>query len=270
MLILCAMPPRISGVASAKLKLARIALHLDEINTIVGNLANTQDAYETVIQSDGKEKLHFLVPPPPELQIIAGEIIYQFRSALDHLAFDLVQFGGREPGRKCQFPLLLDVPTCGKPPLTYPIPVPKEFFEDALPGISDAAYAFIEGIQPYHRGPGIHNILRVIGTLANIDKHRHLYVLLSRASVNFKFTYSDGMLASSTLGGLQHGAEVPWLADILDATPPMDVKRSFTPYVTFDETIGAGPDTLETENLLEVCVEQFKAIMIPAFEKLIQ
>jgi hypothetical protein len=84
----------------------------------------------------------------------------------------------------------------------------------------------------------------------------------------FDFTYSDGIRASSSLGGLKHGAEVPWLEDIPNTTPT-DVKRSFTPYITFDETVGAGPDPLGTENLLEVCLEQFETVIISEFEKLI-
>ena len=265
----------ITGVVSAKLKLSRIAVHIDEINGLVRRLAKTKDTYEIVKDADGKETLHFLIPAPTDIQIIAGEIIYQFRSALDHLAFQLVESnpkGIKLPKgweRECQFPLLLSVPTCGRPPIEYPVPVPYEFFENKLPGISQEAYAFIEGAQPYHSGAGLHNILRVIGKLANIDKHRHLYVLLPRISVHHNFTFSDGMMATSTIGGLKHGAEIPLLADIPDDSP-RDEQRSFTPYITFDETIGVGPDTLVADDLLKTCLEQFETFIIPTFEKLIQ
>jgi hypothetical protein len=265
----------INGIASAKLKLVRIAKHLNEINSIIGELAKSTDTYEIIKDTNGKDTVHFLVDAPTDIQIIAGEIIYQFRSALDHLAFQLVESNPKRIKlpkgweRDCQFPILLTVPTCGKPPIEYPVPVPYGFFENKLPGISMAAYAFIESAQPYHSGKGVHNILRIIGKLSNIDKHRHLYVLLPRISVQDDVTYSDGMRGTSILGGLKHGAEIP-LPDEFPGQSPMNMKRSFTPYITFDKTIGEGPDTVETENLLEVCLEQFKTVIIPAFEKLIQ
>jgi hypothetical protein len=247
------MASSIRGVASAKLKLRRIARHLDEINGIIRDLAKTKDTCEILTDSDGKETLHFLVDAPTDIQVIAGEIIYQFRSALDHLAFQLVDSNPKRLKlpkgweRDCQFPVLLTVPSCGKPPIQYTIPVPFEFFENKLPGISKDAYAFIESVQPYHSGPGVHNILRIIGKLANIDKHRHLYVLLPRASVHYDFTLS-GFLNTSTVGGLQHGAEIPLLEET-PGEPLVNKKRSFTPYITFDETIGVGPDTIETVDL---------------------
>jgi hypothetical protein len=242
---------------------------------LIGELVETKNTYEILKDANGKEILHFLVTPPSDVQIIAGEIIYQFRSALDHLAFQLVQSNPKGeilPSKwdeRCQFPLLLDVPTHGKTvKIPYPVPVPYSFFEERLPGISDAAYAFIESVQPYHSGPGIHNILRIIGRLANIDKHRHLYVLLPRIAVRHDFTFSHGMQGATSRGGLKHGAEIPLLQEI-PGDPPMDVKRSFAPYITFDETVGVGPDSLGTENLLEVCLKEFKTVIIPAFENLI-
>jgi hypothetical protein len=268
------MPLPVSGVASANLKLARIAIHLDEINGIIDDLAKSKDTYEIIKDTDGKETLHFLVDAPTDIQIIAGEIIYQFRSVLDHLAFQLVKSnpqGLALPERwdeHCQFPLLLDVPKRKDTRLPYPVPVPREFFKDRLPGISEEAYAFIEGVQPYRNGPGVHNILRIVGRLANIDKHRHLYVLLPRVAVQDEVTYSDGIRGASVQGGLKHGAEIP-LLDEIPGYSPRNVKRSFTRYITFDETIGVGPDSLGTENVLEICLEQFTTVIIPAFEKLI-
>ena len=258
----------LTGVSSAKLKLDRIRVQIEEISALIRKLSETKDTYEIVKDANGKETLHFLIDAPSGIQIIAGEIVYQFRSALDHLAFQLVQSNPiRLPegweGR-CQFPLHMDVPTHGrKVPIPYPIPVPYAAFKDRLPGISKEAYEFIESVQPYHSGQGVHNILRIIGRLANIDKHRHLYVLLPRIAVQHEFTYSDGFRGTSVQGGLMHGAEIP-----LEAPGGLP-KRTFTPYVTFNEAIGIGPATLGTEHVFEVCLEMFRTVIIPTFEKLI-
>jgi hypothetical protein len=50
----------------------------------------------------------------------------------------------------------------------------------------------------------------------------------------------------------------------------VNMQRSFTPYITFDETVGDGPSTLTTESLLETCLKEFETVIIPTFEKLIQ
>jgi hypothetical protein len=265
----------ISGFESAKLKLARAAVHLQEISELIGRAAQGANAYELVKDGNGKETISFLIGPPRDVLVIVGEIVYQLRSALDHLAFHLVQSNPSKIAlptnweRNCQFPLYLSVPTCGNPQIPYNIPVPIDVFERNLPGISKAAYSFIEGIQPYRPGPGVHNILRVIAQLANIDKHRHLHVILPNVAVRYDVAYSDGISGSSVVGGLKHGAEIP-LPDELSGNPAVQVKRSFSPYITFDETIGAGPDTLESQNILQICLGTIDGIIIPAFDKLLQ
>jgi hypothetical protein len=265
----------LSAVDFAKLKLARVSVHLREINGVLRGLVEAKDTYEILRDANGKETLHFLVDAPSDLHIISGEIVYQFKSALDHLAFALVQSNPRGVKllkgweRTCQFPLHLTVPTYGSPPLKYPVPVPYQCFEKKLPGISDAAYAFIESVQPYHRGPGVHNILRIIEKLANVDKHKHPYALLPTLSLREDSTHSNGITGMSVRGGFKHGAEIP-LPNDFPGEPPVHTKRSFTPYITFDKTIGEGPDTLGAEDVLQVCLEQFETVIIPAFDRLIQ
>src|SRR5919109_5017966 len=103
----------VSGIESAKLKMARIAVHLDEINGLIRELVKDRDTYQIVADANGKEHINFLVEPPRDVQVIVGEIIYQFKSSLDHLTFQLIQSnpsGIKLPDdweRQCQFPLCL-------------------------------------------------------------------------------------------------------------------------------------------------------------------
>jgi len=270
---------RIAGIESAKLKLARVAVHLDEIRHLISESTRKTDAYEIIKDANGKETVNFLLGPPQDLFVIVGEIVYQFRSALDHLAFQLIESNQAQialPGdweRHCKFPLMLNVPATGNPPVPFILPVPQSVFEKTLPGMSKTAYAFIESVQPYHRGPGIHNVLRIIGQLANIDRHKHFHVMIPRLAVHSYVAYSGGITGTHTVGGLKHGAEVPLFPafpNIQEGTA-VNVYRTFSPYVTFDaETIGVGPDTLESENVLEVCLQQFESVIIPTFDKLLQ
>src|SRR5262249_43983072 len=112
--------------------------------------------------------------PPPEISILAGEVLYQVRSSLDYLAFDLVKLNPSSIAlpvdwkKNCCFPLWVNTP---KNPPVY------NCFKHILPGITKPAFAFIEGVQPYHRGNGLFaicNVLRFLAELSNIDKHRNL------------------------------------------------------------------------------------------------
>lgn len=169
----------ISGLDSASLKIVRASEHLQEIKKVVGSLASTPNSYELVEDGSGKEKIHFLIQPPSQITILAGEIVYQLRSALDHLAFELVRlnFTGiplpADWETRCCFPLW------PKAPKKRPV---YNCFDRVLPGISETAFAFIEHVQPYRSGSGPHNAMRLIAQLSNIDRHRYVNVTLPKAS----------------------------------------------------------------------------------------
>lgn len=251
------------GLDSAAAKVIRAKKHLDEINRIIVDVTSRADAYEIIKDANGKETINFLIEPPLDVAILAGEIIYQLRSAIDHLAFELVKSNPRGivlPLRweeRALFPLWITPPKH----TTY------NCFNSVLPGITKPAFAFIESLQPYHSGPGHHNVMAIIAKLSNIDKHRHLNAILPRVAVRQDSHSSRGLHSTSVVGGFKQGAEVPSLSMTRgDADPIVDTERSFLPYVTFEElAIGAGPASLESQHVLEVCVESIKSIVIPAF-----
>jgi len=43
--------------------------------------------------------------PPEDLALIAGDAIHNLRSALDHIAWELVAAGSSEPNHRTQFPV---------------------------------------------------------------------------------------------------------------------------------------------------------------------
>jgi hypothetical protein len=100
----------ISGVKSAKLKLARAAKHLCAIKKCIAAYSASRP-HKIVKKANGKKKLNIPNPPPREICILVGEMVYQMRSALDHLAFDLVKQNPNvatiDPRwfENCEFPL---------------------------------------------------------------------------------------------------------------------------------------------------------------------
>lgn len=269
------MARQVSGLESARLKVARATEHIGAINRIVTAIASRTDSYELVKDLEGRLVVRFLADPPEDISILAGEAIYQLRSALDHLVFNLVDINQTRvvlPSnwfKRCEFPLWTEIPvhqinrgnTCA--------PLPYKCFSKSLPGISKAAFEFIESLQPYRTGEGNHNVMRILAKLSNIDKHRHLTPILPRIAVHDHFKSSSGLSDSRTVGGLKNGSEVP-LIEIPSTSERVWWARSFSPYVTFDEiAVGCGPDTLEAQDVLGTCLQIVKSVVVPTFDKLI-
>ena len=257
----------LTGIESAKLKIERATVHINALRDEVLRYTGSQPD-RVIKEPNGKQKVVFAQPPPAEISILAGEILYQLRSALDHLAFDLVKLnpsGGTLPpkwGSRCRFPLLLEIPTKGNPPVLEELPLYYGFF-DKLPGISKQAHTFIERIQPYN-GFNTSIRLRWLAKLSNLDRHRHLNLAAPQAYCREVFPYengSAGLALYRTINGAPLKSRFP---------SEVNVYRSVIPFVTFNEpTLDLNADTFPIEGILQSCADEVKTIIIPTFEKLI-
>ena len=110
--------------------------------------------------------LQRLTPIPSIIPAIAGDVVNNLRSALDHLAYQLVLAAGNMPTKRTYFP-------------TSPT---KERFKSDLPGkvhgMRKAAIDDIKRLEPYAGGQG--NELSILHALNNIDKHRLLVTVCAR------------------------------------------------------------------------------------------
>lgn len=91
----------------------------------------------------------------------AGDIVHNLRSALDHLAYQLVTIGsGSEPSRRAEFPI-------AKSFATYEAEKARK-----VEGMRPLAIKAIDNVKPYRGG---NDALWRIHELDNIDKHRTLF-----------------------------------------------------------------------------------------------
>jgi hypothetical protein len=255
----------VSGLESAKLKLIRAAVHIDAArNAIWEYLADEPSGIAA--DANGKYTLNFAVPPPPEIALYAGEALYQIRSAIDHLAFDLVKSNTMQIQlptgwkKRCEFPLLTEIPTKGNPPVPCDLPLPYNFFNRSLPGISRGAFAFIESLQPYYRRDGS-SALWYLAKLSNIDKHRYLNLIKGHAQVRLWSTTHD----SSAIHA-EDGAEIE-----IPYPKGVKVAGGFTPFVAFDEeSLGLDKAELTVDHTLQFCLEDVERLVIPVFEKFLE
>ena len=265
------------GLKSAKVKLIRAAAHLLVIKKCIATYARAKP-HKIVKKTKGKKKLNVPKSPSLEISLLAGEMVYQMRSALDHLVFDLIK---RNPNvaaidsdweENCQFPMRVRLPKNSTPPLN------KKVFERDLPGIADAPFAFIESVQPYYGVGAVNNALRFLRHLSNIDKHRHLNLLRPRIRQYESVRYPSG-LSGSGYFTLDRGAEINpappvrplRAASDAEAEKPMYVTRHYRAVVAFNERRYLGEaNHLSVDCLLKLILEQIETIIVPAFEKFIK
>jgi hypothetical protein len=101
----------ISGLESAKSKLTRAGKHLRAIERCISLYAASHPHKLTKTKGKKSKKLTIPKVPPRGIAILAGEMVYQMRSALDHLVFELVGLNASKlPAdwfKHCEFPLYM-------------------------------------------------------------------------------------------------------------------------------------------------------------------
>lgn len=174
--------PRLVGVQA---KIDRAGEHIEEINTAAESWLKdcAQPKFETEVDGEW-EIVRLRVPeaPPPRISVIAGDVVHNLRSSLDHLAWQLVEsISGKATGDN-YFPILMNEADFkarvwkprrnrqGRPvgplvgiPLTHPV------------------VKIIESHQPYIRRDPKQGLLPdddaivFVNRMWNIDKHRILH-----------------------------------------------------------------------------------------------
>jgi hypothetical protein len=84
-----------------------------------------ENTFEGIVTNQDPDTGHPLLPAelcrlPLEVSIATGDAIHNLHSALDHLAWALVESNGGTPTDQTEFPLLLERPRDGK---RNPIPL---------------------------------------------------------------------------------------------------------------------------------------------------
>lgn len=153
-----------------KLKIERAGEHLHSLDAEVrGYIKRSPYAVMVDYNPEGNRPRAFVVEPPPrQLSVIVGDYIHNLRSALDHLACQCVISGGGTVTNRTQFPIFENAGV-------YQDRVHHR--RAGLEGASVACVAYVESLQPYHRGNRASgHPLAIIGTLSNLDKHRQLAI----------------------------------------------------------------------------------------------
>jgi len=222
-------------------RLLRADENIEEIRGAL-RVFHGSDAYNlrAELDLDDDQGLHLLgalIPPPLRVFTLVGDILHELRSALDHLAWQMVRENGGEPDDSTYFPILpvpRDAPQKGPNRGKHPLP-------NVQGGVSDAARAVLEEAQPYKWGDDYaKHPFWVLNWLNIRDKHRHIAI---RGVDMTNIVVGVGLrplgaftMTVRTLGASEHGAECEFVPDDSE----VDVKVTGTLQVSFHEIAG-GP-----------------------------
>ena len=152
------MPDRIDLI---RLKIERAKEHIRNLETEVRAFLTTKPyRVGTKHKPETGQLVYYLVdvkPVPLRIAVMAGDALQNLRSALDHLAWQLVLANGRNPMSRTAFPIYDDLAKYKSESLRQ------------VQGMSNAAIKAIDAVKPYKGG---NDTLWRLHRLNNVDKHR--------------------------------------------------------------------------------------------------
>jgi len=220
-------------------RVERASIHLGNLNRHVRTLSKTindsitsQKYPKPILLPDGSQAIgDFSIKLPTvshTIKIIVGEIIYNLRSALDYLVYELARLDSSDIKNSTQFPIESTVKGF------------KGKRDTFLNGVSDEHVAIFERLQPY-KGCDWTKLIR---ELSNPDKHRQL--VITRVSTTYNIAIKDPS------------------AETLTHESPMNMDNSATIQIIF--SAGGIPVTIDTLKQLKTQVTETLDAFKPDFK----
>jgi hypothetical protein len=165
-------------VTGIRLKLDRAKAHLDFLNADVREVIEGDDPNFVADFNPAKEGHEFKIArvlTRPNWPVIVGDFVHNARSALDHLAWQLVLDNGERPGIHTKFPIEVTE-------AAWLNQVANRATQRGLPplaGVSQEAFDLIRAAQPYQgrdEDRAHRTELARLNAMWNTDKHRTLHI----------------------------------------------------------------------------------------------
>jgi hypothetical protein len=230
--------------AGARLKTRRAHNHLVALEKRVQRFVDSEP-YAIYSEKDppAREHIVFLkVLKPPRLEdwaIVAGDVLHNLRSALDHIVWELaIRHLGKPPyplerdWKRLAFPIFREkcVYLYG-PDKKATKKILRGSGLDQIRSVDPAFQALFKSLQPFRDGPKRdRNPLQVLHELELIDKHRALPVLLS-VVVPMGATITPTPI-SGIVGAALEPVEIFTPGPFKDGTPLARVKETGSAHIT--------------------------------------
>jgi hypothetical protein len=247
----------------AKQKLLRADEHLEALHLMLQGM--TPGHCELVPEEDHQNNIGVLrarLPKPPlRLSVLIGDFLFNIRSALDYLVWQLVLINKCEPGKSTMFPITSN-------PKTFA----DEIRRNRLKGVSAAAQKAIESLQPYHTG---NESLAVLAKLHNTDKHQAFNLTTAVAHDTHvewkdeKGTFMEMFMGGEELrdGGILGDIGLPLdLPEWREKFQKLRVAGEASIFVAFEDPAAADLEDLRIESVLSEIREFVRNNVIDALD----
>jgi len=217
---------------SAKLKVERADHHITQLqigfNRFSDRNPHTLSVGKNHETGNPTIRIRFRDPMPETFALIIGDAVHNLRTALDHMAWDLVGHDGGTQNRNLKFPTGRD----------------RRSFEASCEGIrtpSQDVIALLKATQAFPSGQG--EALYILSRLDNADKHFAITPVVGAARVRgFSVISPEGLLETKWENcTFKRGSGA--LLDIVDvhsgAQIEFDQDREATPDIFFGKVEGA-------------------------------
>ena len=174
---------------------------------------------------------------PEQFSIVAGEAIYQLRTTLDHLIFELIRSQEHDPTRDNSWPILTQ----------ENMPV----FERKARGVSPSALKRIKSLQPYQMGSRYeeHTLWR-LRELNDWDKHNFVVRTFLAAHHGIEIEWTDDtdrprMFSESRDQEIKLGDKF-CLGPGIGISPETEVDIKTKSFIVFEDIAGLHPEPIGT------------------------
>lgn len=231
-----------ASLEPCRTKVARGEHHLADLDACFRRGLN-EKLYGPVAYVDPKtRKREVRIEFPESLKldfgVMVGDVVHNFRSALDHLIAQLAFANGKTPNMGHAFPLFERNPT-RKPKRTASKKVRDAAHKERsewgkyVSGIHKDAIAILKTLQPYDGTYGtLTTDLLALHELWNRDKHRVLN-LAAVEVVDSRTDFGGATLTSFEIGGEDSASF--YSATFADPSQAMDVNEEFGVQIVFSE-----------------------------------
>ncbi len=255
-------------LSSAKLKWDRANQQLNALNVEIAEfMQSAEKPYKISLKRNSQTGedcilINIVKKTPIMWSVKIGEIIYNLRSALDHMVYEIASLNcnGTVPART-EFPIFIDEVRFRSEKMGGGM--------YKMRGLPENVRTSIEEIQPFKReqSPELHR-LWALQELSNWDKHRLLHLTsVTTGTRNLSLKTEGGVTIKATKvradGEIEDGAELCcYQVTQLSANGQVHMDGDIIYSVAFDKT-GPGNGSLVSEGLKQLvdCVAEVGALL---------
>jgi hypothetical protein len=231
---------RALNLSGPESKVKRAKQHITDLESLIGIFKQSNPwsewRYTELDSGDWVVLFQELRPIPPTFASIIGDAIHNLRSALDHLAWELVESNGGTGGDETYFPISKDARSF------------KATFQRKIQGASNDSMRLIKAMKPYQGGD---DRFWWLHRLDIWDKHRVLVPAVVFADSIGGWGELDARYLVDTGGILEDRAPLYRVPAAERDLPNVNMNPQFTYEIAFGKTeVTEGEPVLELLNVL--------------------